>query len=294
MIPLNYHHLYYFQTIATEGSISKAAQKLRLGQPTLSMQLKQFEEHLGQSLFQRKNRTLVLTEMGQLVLEYANQIFQLGQEMLDAVHDRPHQKKLKLQIGASDSVPKTVIKAIMNKAFETKDCVISVREGEGIELLEELTNHRIDVIISNSPAPSLNTEKLLAKCVLKMPLIVAGSPKFQSLSAQFPKSLQGQPFIYPTIHNRLRPEIEEWFTDTKVVPNVVAEVQDTSLVKNLALDGRGMMVMAESAIQDHLDSGQLNKIGTIKGLQEEIWLIAVQRKKPHPIVQELMKNLDLK
>ena len=166
--------------------------------------------------------------------------------------------------------------------------------GVGIELLEELTNHRIDVIISNSPAPSLNTEKLLAKCVLKMPLIVAGSPKFQSLSAQFPKSLQGQPFIYPTIHNRLRPEIEEWFTDTKVVPNVVAEVQDTSLVKNLALDGRGMMVMAESAIQDHLDSGQLNKIGTIKGLQEEIWLIAVQRKKPHPIVQELMKNLDLK
>lgn len=115
MTPLNYHHLYYFKVIATEGSISKAAQKLLLGQPTLSMQLKQFEEVLGHSLFDRKNRSLVLTEMGQMTLSYANEIFRLGDEMMDAINDRPNTRKIRVQVGALDSVPKTLIKKLWRK-----------------------------------------------------------------------------------------------------------------------------------------------------------------------------------
>src|SRR5438105_4042655 len=109
MLPFNFHHLFYFKVIATEGSIAKASRKLRLGQPALSMQLKQFEDYLGHQLFERKNRSLVLTEMGRLVLGYSNDIFKIGEELMDAVSDRPSEKKMRLQIGALDSVSKRVM-----------------------------------------------------------------------------------------------------------------------------------------------------------------------------------------
>ncbi len=293
---LNYHHLFYFKVIATEGSISKAAQKLRLGQPTLSMQLKQFEEFLGHSLFDRKNRSLILTEMGALVLSYANEIFRLGQEMVDAIHDRPEARKIRIQVGALDSVPKILIKAIMDRAFMEKDCQITVLEGEGPELMDDLINHRLDLVISNASPPSLTTEKLFAKSLAKMPLIVCGSPKYAKLSQNFPQSLAGQAFIFPTVHSRVRNEIEHYLETEKVHVDMIAETQDTSLLKALALDGRGLVVIAENAVRDYLKDGSLVKIGDLGKKYEELWLISAHRKIQNPVANMLMKEFafDLK
>lgn len=287
---LNYHHLFYFKVIATEGSISKAAQKLRLGQPTLSMQLKQFEEFLGHSLFDRKNRSLILTEMGQLVLSYANEIFRLGQEMVDAIHDRPEARKVRVQVGALDSVPKSLIKAIMDRAFQEKNCQITVLEGEGPELMDDLINHRLDLVISNASPPSLTTEKLFAKSLSKMPLIVCGAPKYAKLSQGYPQSLSGQAFIFPTVHSRVRNEIEHYLEAEKVQVDMIAETQDTSLLKALALDGRGLVVIAESAVKDFLKDGTLVKIGDLGKKYEELWLISAHRKIQNPVANMLMKE----
>lgn len=287
---LNYHHLFYFKVIATEGSISKAAQKLRLGQPTLSMQLKQFEEFLGHSLFDRKNRSLILTEMGQLVLSYANEIFRLGQEMVDAIHDRPEARKVRIQVGALDSVPKILIKAIMDRAFQEKNCQITVLEGEGPELMDDLVNHRLDLVISNASPPSLTTEKLFAKSLAKMPLIVCGHPKYAKLAQGYPQSLMGQAFIFPTIHSRVRNEIEHYLEAEKVMVDMIAETQDTSLLKALALDGRGLVVIAESAVKDFLKDGTLVKIGDLGKKYEELWLISAHRKIQNPVANLLMKE----
>ncbi|MCE3010458.1 MAG: LysR substrate-binding domain-containing protein [Proteobacteria bacterium] len=290
---LNYHHLFYFKVIATEGSISKAAQKLRLGQPTLSMQLKQFEDNLGHALFERRNRTLVLTEMGRLVLGYANEIFRLGEEMIDAVNDRPTTKKMKLQIGALDSVPKSVIQECMRKAYEFGDCSITVLEGEGSDLMNELVNHRLDLVISNASAPSLTTEKLFAKSLAKLQLVIVGHPKFKNLKELFPKSLNQAPFIYPTSHSRVRHEIEHFFEQLHCEPNVVAETQDTSLMKSLALEGRGLMVITEMAVRSSLEKGELVKIGDLGSHMEELWLISAQRKIQNPVANHLMKDVTL-
>jgi LysR family transcriptional activator of nhaA len=290
MIQLNYHHLYYFKTIATEGSISKAAQKLRLGQPTLSMQLKQFEEFLGHNLFERKNRSLVLTEMGRMVLSYANEIFRLGGEMLETISDRPTTKRAKLHIGALDSVPKALIRDVMVQAFSLGEVQISILEGEGPELLAELTEHRLDLVISNAAAPSLTEEHLFAKSLSKTPLIVAGAPRFANLAKSFPESLQNQPFVFPTAHSRVRHEIEHYFDDEHIQVDVLAETQDASLMKTLACDGHGLIVVAENAIGDHLKNGTLVKIGELENRFEEIWLIAAQRKIQNPIAKSLMKD----
>jgi LysR family transcriptional activator of nhaA len=291
---LNYHHLYYFRIIATEGSISKAAQRLRLGQPTLSMQLKQFEEALGHELFERRNRTLVLTEMGRLVLGYANEIFRLGEELMDAVHDRPTQKKVRLQIGALDSIPKTVITQLMEYAYQNQECQISILEGEGPELISELVNHRLDLVLSNTPAPALASEKLFSKSLIKMPLVVVGHPRFESLAVNFPNSLENQPLIYPTSHSRVRHDLEQFFETLKILPNVIAETQDTSLMKNLALQGRGLVVIAEPVIQQFLKAGQLKVIGRMKDHSEELWLISAQRKLQNPVADLLMKSFTLR
>lgn len=290
---LNYHHLYYFKVIATEGSISKTAQKLNLGQPTLSMQLKQFEEFLGHPLFERKNRSLVLTEMGQLVLSYANEIFRIGEEMVDAIHDRPQSRKIRVQIGALDSVPKILIKAIMDEAFKQKNCQITVLEGEGPELMEDLINHRLDLVISNASPPSLTSEKLYAKSLAKLPLIVCGAANFKNLIQNFPQSLQGQPFIFPTVHSRVRNEIEHFIESEKISVDMIAETQDTSLLKLLARDGRGLVVLAESAVQADLKDGSLLKIGNLDKKYEELWLISAHRKIQNPIALHLMKDFSI-
>lgn len=290
MTPLNYHHLYYFKTIATEGSISKAANKLLLGQPTLSMQLKQFEESIGHRLFERKNRSLILTEMGRLILNYANEIFKLGDEMLDAVSDRPSLKKFKIQIGALDSIPKVIIRQLMGVAFSMQECAISILEGEGPDLIDDLMNHRLDLVISNLPGTMITNEKLYSKSITKMPLVMVGSEKFKDLNENYPKSLEGVPFIFPTYHSRVRTEIEQYFSTIKIKPNIIAETQDTSLMKSLAVEGHGLVIIAETAVRGALRDGLLYKIHNLEGFHEELWLIAGQRKIQNPIAEKLVKE----
>ena len=295
MIQLNYHHLYYFKVIATEGSISKAAVKLRLGQPTLSMQLKQFEDFLGHQLFERKNRSLVLTEMGRVVLSYANEIFHLGEEMLSTIEDQPNkQKRVKLQIGALDSVPKSLVQALMRSAYKKGECQISIREGEGPDLIKDLIEHRLDLVLSNAAAPSLTEERLYTRSLAKMPLIVCGSGKFVNLRPGFPKSLNGQPFVLPTPHSRVRHELEHYFEERSIQVDVVAETQDTALMKALAVDGQGLIVIGEHAVRTALEERALVKIGELEGHTEEIWLIAAQRKIQNPIAKELMREFSFK
>lgn len=292
MVQLNYHHLYYFKVIATEGSISKAAVKLRLGQPTLSMQLKQFEDTIGHKLFERVNRSLVLTEMGRLVLSYANEIFRMGGEMLEAIQDRPQQKKLKLHVGALDSVPKSLVKKLMQKALAFGNCTVTILEGEGPELIKDLLEHKLDLVLSNASAPSLTQERIYARSLVKMPLIVAGSDKFKNLSRNFPQSLSKQPFIFPTGHSRVRHEIEHYLEEQILDVDLIGETQDTSLMKALALSGEGLIVISEPAIQEHIDGKRLSKIGELEGYYEEIWLIAAQRKIQNPIAQSLLKDFE--
>lgn len=293
MHQLNYHHLLYFRVIATEGSISKAALKLRLGQPTLSMQLKQFEDVLGHQLFERKNRTLVLTEMGRVVLSYANEIYQLGEEMMETLQGRPAgQSRVHLHVGALDSVPRSLVRSLMRKAFACEPCQVSILEGKGSELMTDLIEHRLDLVLSNTSPPSLTDERLFSRSLSKMPLIVCGSANFQSLKDSFPLSLNGAPFILPTGHSRVRHDFERFLEERDLKIDVVAEAQDTSLMKTLAVEGHGLIVASEIAVQELLRPGDLRVIGSLGDYYEEIWLIAAQRKIQNPVAQRLMKEFE--
>lgn len=291
MHQLNYHHLYYFKVIATEGSISKAAVKLRLGQPTLSMQLKQFEDFLGYQLFERRNRSLVLTEMGRVVLSYATHIFDLGHEMMETLKGREAgPSRVRLTIGALDSVPKTLVKVIAQAAFNIGECQISILEGRGANLMKDLIEHRIDLVISNTSPPSLTDERIYSRSISKLPLLVCGALNFVAIKDRFPMSLNGKAFVLPTGDSRVRHDFERFLEERGIDVDVIAETQDTSLMKSLAVEGHGLIVASETAVHEHLRSGELRLIGSLGDFYEEIWLIAAQRKIQNPIAKELMRN----
>jgi len=287
---LNYHHLYYFRAIATEGGIAKASEKLRLGQPTLSSQLKQLEDMIGKPLFDRRNRKMVLTEAGKSALDYANEIFRLGSEMIEVLQDRNIENQTHIQIGALDSVPKNVIRSLVAEAYRYfPSCTVSILEGKGDELFRELYSHKIDLMLSNYPPPS-EQQSVYSKSVAKLAVSIFGSKKFQSVKKSFPQSLNGKPFVLPTTHSKLRHDLNHYFKLQNIQIVSAAETQDTSLQKLLAADGIGLAPFSETGTP-HEES--LIKLGRLKGVYEEVWLISAQRKIENPVAAKLMNTFFL-
>ncbi|WP_413586531.1 LysR family transcriptional regulator [Bdellovibrio sp. HCB274] len=289
---LNYHHLLYFYTIAREGSIAKASEKLNVGQPTLSTQLKQLEESLGKPLFERSKQRLQLTEAGRIALEYAEQVFNLGAEMVEVLQDQLQNNRVHVQIGALDSVPKDITHKVIMQAYKSGNCNVSVIEGSGDQLLRELESHHVDLLLSNY-VPSLDFKTVYSKSIAKLPVVVCASEKYKHLKKNFPQSLEGQPFVVPTVHSRLRREIDHYFKVNRIKVDQVAEIQDTSLQTLLGAEGVGLIPVADAVAKKLTKDGKLIVLGTLKGVYEEIWLMAANRKIENPIAAQVMKEFSL-
>ena len=290
---LNYHHLFYFRTIAKAGGIAKAAEKLRLGQPTLSTQLKQLEDALGRSLFERKNRSLVLTEAGKIALDYAENIFRTGDELLQVLEDGVVSGRTDVKIGALDSVPKRLLSNLVRAALKEKNVTVSLLEGRGDELFRELFSHQLDLIVSNYPPSSLEFGRIYSRSLAKVPVAVFASAEFIGLKKKFPESLNGQPFILPTLHSKLRHDLDHYFkiNGLRIIP--IVETQDTSLQKLLGIDGLGLIPLPEFTAKDLVGEKKLVKLGTLQDVKEEFWLISAARKIENPVAARLMKSFQV-
>ncbi len=290
---LNYHHLFYFRTIAKAGGIAKAAEKLRLGQPTLSTQLKQLEDALGRSLFERKNRSLVLTEAGKIALDYAENIFRTGDELLQVLEDGVVSGRTDVKIGALDSVPKRLLSNLVHAALKEKNVTVSLLEGRGDELFRELFSHQLDLIVSNYPPSSLEFGRIYSRSLAKVPVAVFASAEFIGLKKKFPESLNGQPFILPTAHSKLRHDLDHYFkiNGLRIIP--IVETQDTSLQKLLGIDGLGLIPLPEFTAKDLVGEKKLVKLGTLQDVKEEFWLISAARKIENPVAARLMKSFQV-
>ncbi|NDD91197.1 LysR family transcriptional regulator [bacterium] len=291
---LNYHHLYYFRVIAAEGSIARAAARLRLGQPTLSAQLKQLEEKLGIRLFERRHKKLILTEHGRIALEYATEIFRMGSEMLEVLHDRLRPEKVHVQLGALDSISKHLIAQLVDAAHRVTPCSVSLLEGDSETLARELLAHRIDLILTNHPPNTGPAEKrLFVRSLGKTPVIVCGAEKFKHVRKGFPKSLDGVPMVMPTRHSKLRQDLEHYFSSLGIKAEVVAETQDTSLQKILGTNGVGILPISQPAVQELVRRGDLVMLGTLAGVSEELFLVSSSRRIENPISSRLLKTFSI-
>lgn len=284
---INYHHLFYFKTIAEEGTVSKAAEKLRIGQPTLSAQLKQFEDTIGVQLFERQHKKLVLTEQGKVALDYSKNIFKMGSEMYEVLHDRLKPLRPSLHIGSLDSVPKQIVLQLVKHALKISPCQITLSEGNSDHLLRELSTHRMDIMISNFLPTGIDSKGLHPTAITKKNVAFYGHPKFKNLRKNFPKSLSGVPLILPTYDSKIRYDIDHWAKLHEIELNVIAEGQDIATKKLMAIDGLGIVPTATHTVTRQVLSGELTEIGQLQGVHEELFLITAQRKIANPIAAKL-------
>ncbi|MCK5074325.1 MAG: LysR family transcriptional regulator [Bacteriovoracaceae bacterium] len=290
---LNYHHLYYFKVIAHEGGISNASKKLRLGQPALSAQLKLLEDSLGEQLFERKNRALFLTEAGEIVLEYANHIFKLGDELMEVIDDKTLASRRQVHIGTLQCIPKSFTHQLIQQTRKEVNCKVTVLEGSANFLLQELLAHKIDMMITDAPPSTNVSSPIETRLLSRIPISVFGTREFSHLKKDFPKSLEGQPMILPTAHSQIRLDIDAFFHNKKIEIDVVIETQDSSLQKILGITGMGLVVLPQFAGREYIHLKKFVEIGTLPKVTTDYWLVTAQRKIENPIATHIMKNFKL-
>ncbi len=293
MNSLNYHHLLYFKTIALEGSISKASQKLLVGQPALSAQLKQLEEYFGQQLFERRNRQLVLNDAGKVALKYASEIYSLGIELQQVLKDKSLTTFPHLNIGVLDSIPKTLILKLVKFAQQENQCQITILNGSNQTLYQQLMAHTIDLFISNHHIMSATDKSTYIKSIGSSAIGVYAAKKFRALKKDFPYSLNNQPLILPTIHSKLRNDIDHYLEIKKIYCKVVADSQDTTIQKFLACEGIGIIVEPDFSVQELINEKKLIKLGAFENIFEEFFLISTNRFVKNLLINRVFADFSL-
>lgn len=284
---LNYHHLLYFYTVAREGSVTKAAKVLNLAQPTLSGQIRKLEDSMDEKLFVREGRNLALTEAGRLVYRYADEIFSTGEEMLDALRGRPSNRPAKLIVGVADVVPKLISYRLLKTALELDDPVqLILHEGKANELISALSTQSFDMVLTDVP---LNPHTVRVRA-FNHPLGSSGVTFFASHALarryrrNFPASLDGAPMLMPTPSASLRHSLDRWFDSIDVKPEIVAEIEDTALMKVFGQHATGVFP-APSAVADEVcRSHDVSIVGETEEVREDFYAITVERRIMHPAV----------
>jgi len=286
---LNYHHLRYFWTVAKEGSLARAAAKLHVSQPSISEQIRELETVLGEKLFRRDGRNNVLTDAGQVVFGYADEIFALGREMLNAVKQRPGTKTLRLYVGVADSFPKLVTNEILKPVFALPQMVhVICREGKMEDLLAQLTAHRLDIVLADEPASSSTNFKTFNHPLGETGTTFCAEAKLAArLKKNFPKSLHEAPALLPTENTSLRRALETWFRDQAIRPRIVAEFEDLALMKVMAAEGRGFIALPSLAMNDAVDHYGFQVIGRTDKCRVQFHAITAERRIAHPAVAQI-------
>jgi LysR family transcriptional activator of nhaA len=286
MSSMNYKHLHYFWVVAKAGSIARASEQLHLTPQTISAQLSLFEEVQGEALFQKNGRNLELTEAGQLVLSYAEEIFSLGQELEEVLHQRPTERTLQFRVGVSDAVAKAVAYRLLEPALSMQQTLrINCREGKLDNLLAELAVHKLDIVITDNPMPSAMHVRahshLLGECGISF---FATRQLAQQHASAFPACLDAAPFLLPGEDSALRLRMLHWMNTRQLVPRVVGEFDDSALMSAFGQAGAGFFA-APTAIADMLTRQyEVIEVGRTDEIKEQFYAISVQRKLTHPAV----------
>jgi LysR family transcriptional activator of nhaA len=283
---LNYHHLFYFWKVVRLGSITAACKELRLAPPTVSAQLRTLEDQLGEKLLMRRGRALVPTDVGQMVYGYAQQIFGLGQELMDAVKQRPTGRPIRLVVGVDDVLPKEIAQALIEPALGLKQPVrLLCREGSLEPLLAALALHELDVVLSDTPVtPSLNVRAYnhpLGDCGV----IWMGAPTLAKAHRRgFPKSLDGAPMLLPTDDTALRRDLDQWCDTQAIRPIMVAEFEDYGLLRAFGQEGTGVIPVPSVLEKVFRKQYGLQRIGLAEGVVVRFYAVSIERRIRHPAV----------
>jgi LysR family transcriptional activator of nhaA len=284
---LNYHHLLYFWVVAREGSIVRASKELRLAHPTISGQIHRLEETLGEKLFVRRGRHLVMTEAGRIAFRYADEIFGLGREFVEALKGRGGARPMRLVVGVADVLPPSLVRQFLAPAFRLDQPVQLVcRADKSVdEFVAELALHRVDVVISDGPAAHGIAVRAFSHLLGSCGTTFFAAKKLAAATRRkFPKSLDGVPFLLPGQPSTVRRTLEQWFDTQGIRPTIVAECDDSALAKDLGQDGMGIFAVPSVIEKVVRRQYAVHLVGRANEVRQEFFAISVERKIKHPAV----------
>jgi len=285
---LNFRHLLYFWAVAKEGSIARAAERLDLSAQAVSAQLGTLERQLGQALFAPQGRSLALTDAGRTTLDYADQIFQLGDRLRHAVSDRNARQRF--AVGLSDVVPKLVAFRVLHAALDPPLAMrLECSEGGFEHLLAELAINHLDLVLADRPAPTDAHLKLQSHLIGKASIaLYAHSALHARYTDGFPRSVNGAPLLLPARNHPLRADIDAWLQQHELRPEVVGEFSDSALLKTFGR-GRYGLFPAPAGMQEEIAAQfDARPVGTLAGVHERWYAIVTRRRIPHPAAAAIL------
>jgi LysR family transcriptional activator of nhaA len=289
---LNYHHLLYFWTVVREGGIAASSRKLRVGRPSISMQLKSLETFIGSPLFTRRGRYLELTETGKLVHGYAEDIFRTGRELVDVVRGRSTGRPMTFRVGIADVMAKLVAFQLLEPALDVDERVaLECREEEPTRLFAQLAVHELDLVLSDIPlAPGLDV-KAYNHAMGESTTTLFAVPKLaRGLKPRFPHSLTGAPFLMPSKSAAIRHQLELWMDEQNVRPVVIGEFEDSALMKVFGQAGRGVFP-APTVVRDQvIQKYGVRAVGELEDVRERFYAISPERRIKHPAVARIVEH----
>ncbi|HQS30987.1 LysR family transcriptional regulator [Polaromonas sp.] len=285
----NYRHLYYFWVVAKEGGMARAADRLDMAVQTVSTQVRELERELGFTLLKPAGRGLELTDAGLAAMRQAEQIFQLGEQLPEALRNAVGPATVRLAVGISDGLPKLAVRRLMEPVMQHPGLRLLCHEGEFDDLLAELALHRLDVVLADRAAPANHNLRLYNHPIGSSEMAwYAPASLIVAARRHFPQSLASVPVLLPTRHAAVRPRLDQWFERLGIKPNIVGEFEDSALLKTFGATGMGVFA-APALVHDELSARyRVRRVGACDGVDEHFFAIAAQKKILHPLVQRLL------
>jgi LysR family transcriptional activator of nhaA len=287
MPELNFHHLRYFHTVAHEGNLTRAAERLNVSQSAVSTQIRQLEERLGQPLFERRGRGLHLTEAGRIALDHADAIFAAGRELMATLTQRGHQRQA-LRVGSLATLSRNFQLAFLRPLLGRPDVEVVLRSGSAAELFNALAALHLDLVLTNQPPPADALTPFIVQRLDEQAVSLIGVPVLCPPGLSLPERLAQSPLILPTTASGLRMGFDALTDRLGVRPQVVAEVDDMAMLRLLAREGIGLAVLPPIVVRDELDSGALMESAQLPNLTEAFYGVTVERRFPNALLAELL------
>lgn len=290
MSRLNYHHLRYFWAIAHAGSLTRAAVKLNLSQSAVSVQLGKLESQLGHPLFERSGKQLVLTESGRIALDYADTVFEAGEELQSTLAGRPRLERQTLKVGAIATMSRNFHLEFLRPILGRPDVALVVRSGSMAELLGLLKAHALDGVLANSPAQRDPRSDLRSHLLSRQPVSLVGRPRRKGRRFRFPQDLKKIPIVLPSLESEVRTAFDRVLDEAGIHPLIQAEVDDMAMMRVIARESNAVALVPPIVVRDELAAGTLVEYCPVPQVEERFYAIVQRRRFPNALLANLLST----
>jgi LysR family transcriptional activator of nhaA len=290
MRTLNFNHLRYFWTVAHAGTLTRASEQLNLSQSALSVQVQKLEQQIGHALFERSGKRLILTEAGRIALDYADSVFQAGEELLSTLRGQPAASRQVLRVGALTTLSRNFQLEFLRPLVGRADVELVVLSGTLRDLLQQLETHTVDVVLSNCLAPRHDRVPFRSHVIKQQPVSLVGRPRPGRPPFRFPDDLRDQPLLLPSLDSDFRVAFDRLLDRAEIRPVIAAEVDDMAMLRLLAREGAGVTLVPSVVVRDELKDGILVEYWRLPEITETFYAIVQKRRFPNRLLAELISQ----